>query len=70
MSTATFKDALELVETLSDEERWLLIEIVRRRLLEARRDEISKNVTEAQEEFGRGEVKKGSVDELLRELHE
>ncbi len=70
MSTVTFKDALELVETLSDDERWSLIDIVRRRLLEARRDEIAKAITEAREDYGKGEVKKGSVDDLLQELHE
>ncbi len=70
MGTATFKDALELVENLSDDERWSLIEIVRRRLVEERRGEIAKNVTESRKDLAQGNVKKGTVDDLLRELQE
>lgn len=70
METVTFKDTLELVENLSDDERWSLIEIVRRRLVEGRRSEIAKSVTESREDLAQGNVKKGTVDDLLRELHE
>ena len=70
METMTFKDTLELVENLSDDERWSLIEIVRRRLVEERRGEIAKNVTESKEDLAQGNIKKGTVDDLLRELQE
>jgi hypothetical protein len=70
MGTVTFKDTLELVESLSDDERWSLIEIVRRRLVEGRRSEIAKSVTESREDLAQGNVKKGTVADLLRELHE
>ncbi len=70
MGNVTFKDTLELVENLSDDERWSLIEIVRRRLVEERRGEIAKNVTEAREDLAHGTVNKGTVDDLLRELQE
>jgi hypothetical protein len=70
MGTVTFKDTLELVENLSDDERWSLIEIVRRRLVEGRRSEIAKNVTESREDLAQGNVKKGTVDDLLHELQE
>jgi len=68
MSTLTFHEALELIESLPEEERWSLIEIVRRRLAEERRDEIAKSIREAREQYARGEVKRGTVDDLLREL--
>lgn len=68
MSTVNFREALELVESLSDEERLALIEIVRRRLIEKRRDEIAESVREAREDYARGEVRKGTADDLLREL--
>jgi hypothetical protein len=70
MGTVTFKDALELVENLSDDERWSLIEIVRRRLVEERRGEIAKSVTESRKDLAQGNVRKGTVADLLRELHE
>ncbi len=68
MSTVTFREALELVESLSDEERLALIEIVERRLIEKRRDEIAESVREAREDYVRGEVRKGTADDLLRDL--
>lgn len=70
MSTVTFREALELIESLSDEERLALVEIVKRRLIERRRDEIAESVREAREDYARGEVRKGTADDLLRDLHE
>lgn len=70
MGTVSFRDALELIESLSEEERWSLIDIVRRRLVEERRAEIAKSVQEAREEYARGEVRRGTVEDLLRELPE
>lgn len=68
MSTVTFREALELIESLSDEERLALVEIVKRRLVERRRDEIAESVREAREDYARGEVRKGTADDLLRDL--
>ncbi len=44
MGTVTFREALELIESLPDEERRDLIDIVKRRLIEERRDEIAKSI--------------------------
>jgi hypothetical protein len=68
MSTVTFREALELIESLSDEERLALVEIVKHRLVERRRDEIAESVREAREDYARGEVRKGTADDLLRDL--
>ncbi|MBI5411225.1 MAG: hypothetical protein HZA21_04455 [Nitrospirae bacterium] len=68
MSTVTFREALELVESLSDEERLALVDIVKHRLVEKRRDEIAESVREAREDYARGEVRKGTADDLLRDL--
>jgi hypothetical protein len=70
MGTVTFREALELIETLSEEERWSLIGIVQRRLVEERRDEIANSIREAREHYARGEVRQGTVEDLLRELPE
>ena len=68
MSTVTFREALDVVESLSDEERLALVEIVKHRLVERRRDEIAESVREAREDYARGEVRKGTADDLLRDL--
>jgi len=65
MSAVTFREALELVESLPDEERVALVEIVNRRLIERRRDDIAETVREARAEYARGEVRKGTADDIL-----
>lgn len=68
MGTVTFKEALELVESLPNEDRRSLIEIVRRRLVDERRDEIAKSIQEVRGDLARGEVRRGTVEDLLRDL--
>ena len=70
MGAVTFREALELIESLPEEERRDLLDIVRRRLGDERRAEISKAIQAARGEWVRGEVKGGTVDDLLRELPE
>jgi hypothetical protein len=70
MGTVTFREALELIESLPEEERRDLIDIVKRRLIEERRDEIAKSIQAARGEFTRGEVKRGTVENLHRKLPE
>ena len=69
MSTLTFQEALELIESLPSEERQSLIDLARRRLVEERREEIAKATAEAREDYARGEVKHGTVEDLLGDLH-
>jgi len=45
-----------------------LIDILQHRLIEHRRELLVKNVREAREEYARGEVRRGSVDDLMREI--
>ena len=66
----TFQDAIEIVESLPEEQQENLIEILRRRLIEHRRDQLVTSVKEAKAEYERGEVKSGTVDDLIRELSE
>ena len=58
------------VETLPDSLQDELIEIVRRRRLEQRRVVLADRIAEARAEYDRGEVKRGTVDDLLQELSE
>jgi predicted CopG family antitoxin len=68
MENNTFDDVLELIESFPDEQRESLLEIVRKRLIEERREQLAQIVQEARGEYDRGEVRQGMVDDLMREL--
>jgi hypothetical protein len=66
----TFQKALDIVESLPDYQQEDLINIITRRLIEQRRNLLADSIKEAREEYARGEVKKGSVDDLMKALSE
>jgi hypothetical protein len=66
----TFQEVLDIVESLPEYQQEDLIDIIRRRLIEQRRDKLAESIREAKEEYARGEVKKGTVDDLMKELSE
>ena len=68
MGNKTFQKALEIVESLPEEQRESLMDIVRRRLIEERRDRLAQSIKEAREEYKRGKIRKGTVDDLMNEL--
>ncbi len=69
-SSSKFQDVLELVESLPDDQQDDLIDIVRRRKIERRREEIARDIAEAMAEFERDETSSGSVEDFMRELDE
>jgi len=68
MAGVTFQKALEIIESLPEEQRESLIEIVKHRLIEERRDRLAQSIKEAREEYRQGKVKKGTVDDLMHDL--
>ena len=66
----TFQKALDIVESLPEYQQEDIINIIRRRLIEQRRNLLVDSIKEAREEYARGEVKRGSVDDLMKELSE
>ena len=68
MGNITFQKALEIVESLPEEQRESLMDIVKRRLIEERRDRLAQSIKEAREEYKRGKIRKGTVDDLMNEL--
>jgi len=68
MKTATFDEALDIIESLPEDQKESIIEIVKLRLIENRRNVLVQNIKEAREEYSNGEVRRGSVDDLMREL--
>jgi len=67
---ATFQEALETVESLSKEQQEDLVFIIRNRLIEHRREVLARHIKKARQEYKRGEVQHGTVDDLLKELEE
>ena len=68
MGNITFQKALEIIESLPEEQRESLMDIVKRRLIEERRDRLAQSIKEASEEYKRGKIRKGTVDDLMNEL--
>ena len=64
----TFNDVLEIVDSLPEGQRETLIEIVKHRLIEERRGTLAQRIKEAKEAYAKGEVRKGSIDDLIREI--
>ena len=63
-----FQQALDGIEQLSVEDQATLIEIIGRRLVEQRREEIAYNARATLEAFREGRARCGTVDDLRRDL--
>ncbi len=68
MKTATFDEALDIIESFPEDQRESIVEIVKHRLAEERREQLAQTIKEAREEYARGEVRRGTVDDLIREM--
>ena len=68
MKTGTFDEVLEIIESFPEEQKESIIEIVKHRLTEERRERLAQTVKEAREEYARGEVRRGTVDDLMLEI--
>ena len=67
---APFQEALELIEALPEDQQEDLINIIQRRRIERRREVLAESIKEARAEYNRGEVTRGTVDALMKELAE
>ncbi len=68
MKTTTFDEALDIIESFPEEQRESIVEIVKRRLTEERRERLAQTVKEARQEYARGEVRRGTVDDLISQI--
>ena len=66
--TSDLQRVIEDVERLPIDDQMLLVDIIRRRLIEYRRSQLVAEVAEAREAYRAGEVRRGSVDDLLRDM--
>ena len=66
----TFQDVLDMIESLPEEQQENLIAIIRRRLIEHKREVLADRINEAREEYRLGKVRRGTVDNLMKEISE
>jgi len=66
----TFQDVLDMIESLPEEQQENLIAIIRRRLIEHKREVLAERINEAREEYRLGKVRRGTVDDLMNEISE
>ncbi|MFA5779653.1 MAG: hypothetical protein WC947_05920 [Elusimicrobiota bacterium] len=66
--TITFQKAVDIIDSLPEEQQESIIDIVRHRLLEHRREKIAQNIKKARKEFSAGKIRRGTVKELMREI--
>ena len=63
-----FGEVLENIETLSLDDQETLKEILHRRIVERRREELVRDVQQAQQEFHAGECRPATPEELMNEI--
>lgn len=66
--TSTLQKAIEVVEALSPDEQAILIDIIDQRLKQQRRQQLLQEVAESERDYALGNVRRGSVSDLLAEL--
>ena len=69
MQTSTFDSILDAIETLSLDEQTALIGIIHRRISDRRRSEISANIAQGKEDYKKGKVFRGTVDQAIAALN-
>lgn len=67
-TASPLQSVLEQVEALPPEQQEALLDLLHRRSIERRRDELAQRVDQVTEAHARGQVRSGGVDELLNEL--
>jgi hypothetical protein len=65
---ALFGEVLEAADQLALEEQIALSEVLNRRITEYRREELARDIEEAQREFREGNCKAGTSAEIMEEI--
>ncbi|HWQ18925.1 MAG TPA: hypothetical protein VN455_04050 [Methanotrichaceae archaeon] len=70
VQSPSFQDLLDAVEALPLDDLYILVEVINKRIIEKRREEILDDFREAREAFKRGDVHMGTVSDLMRDLED
>jgi tetrahydromethanopterin S-methyltransferase subunit A len=65
---SSFQQVIEIVEALSLEDQAVLVDIIQQRLRQQRREALLEQVSESEQAYSTGQVHRGSVADLMREL--
>jgi hypothetical protein len=68
--TMQFNQILELIDYLSVDEQEDLINIVRHRQIEKRREQIANKINQTRQEYQEGKIFRGTVDDIIAELND
>jgi hypothetical protein len=64
----SFQDLIEAVESMPLDDQSMLVELINKRIIEKRRVALVDEVQEARRAFKRGEVKRGTLEDLMKDL--
>ena len=64
----SFQDLIEAVESMPLDDQSMLVELINKRTIEKRRAELVAEVRDARNAFERGEVKRGTFKDLMKDL--
>jgi hypothetical protein len=64
----SFQDLIDAVESLPLDDQSMLVELINKRITETRRAELVAEVQDARRAFKNGEVKRGTVEDLMKDL--
>jgi preprotein translocase subunit SecA len=67
-NTPAFVDLLDAADRLSLDEQETLVEILQRRMIEHRREELAKEIQEAEREYQAGRCRPVTPEELMGEV--
>lgn len=67
--TIQFGQILEMIDHLPMDEQDDLINIIRHRQIEKRREEMARNIDQARQDYQQGNVFRGNVDDIIAELN-
>jgi hypothetical protein len=67
--TMQFSQILEMIDYLSFDEQDDLINIVKHRQIEKRREQIAQNISQARQDYQNGNVFRGNIDAIIAELN-
>ena len=70
MVSSHFQELIETIEALPLNDQELLIEIIRKCLIQQRRAELAVGIAEARNAYQRGDVRRGTVADFMRDLEE
>ena len=64
----SFQDLIDAVESMPLDDQSMLVNLINKRIQEKRRADLVAEVREARDAYARGEVKQGTLEDLMKDL--